>query len=329
MIVKSVKLANFRNHQVYKLECKDAVTLILGKNGWGKTSILEAIYIALRGKSFRAVDNEIVKRGEEFYRIEVDFGDGEKCVVAYDGNNKTFVVGDKKYKRLPKRNKYPVVLFLPSDLNLISNSPSARRDYFDRMLAQLDERYDNALSRYDKALKQRNELLKSEYVSKDSIFSWNMLLSQYGTIILNARRLFVREVNLKLTEVYRSIAKTRDEIEIVYSNDDEISEEHYLKKLEQDFERDRIIGHTSFGPHRDDFVFLFNGEEANGSASRGETRSMILAMKFIEAAEISARLMKNPIILLDDVFSELDEVRRKCLVENFKDHQVIITSVEA
>lgn len=329
MIIKSIKLVNFRNHSKYELECTDETSLILGNNGWGKTSVLEAIYILTRGKSFRATDGEILKRGEDFYRIEIDFNNGEKNVAAYDGVKKTFIIHDKKSARLPKKNKYPVVLFLPSDLNLVSNSPSARRDYFDRIFGQLSEKYNNNLLRYEKALKQRNELLKSDYISSDAVFSWNVLLAKYGTEILNARKIFVDDINKVLTDVYRSIADNEDEITIKYLHDDVVDENQYLKKLEAIFERDKIIGHTSFGVHRDDFVFKFNNEDANGSASRGETRSIILAMKFIEADMIYQTLNQKPIVLLDDVFSELDETRRKCLIKNFKDNQVIITSVEA
>lgn len=329
MIIKSVKLVNFRNHSEYSLECTDETSLILGKNGCGKTSVLEAIYILTRGKSFRAVDNEILKRDEDFYRIELEYVSGEKILATFDGNDKKFTINGKKSSRLPKKNKYPVVLFLPSDLNLISNSPSCRREFFDRFFSQLDERYYNSLLRYNKALKQRNELLKNEYVSADNIFSWNILLSKYGTEIYKYRNLYINQINECLTKTYQSIAKNNDVVEILYKSDPITSEEQYLKKLEGLLMKDKILGHTSFGIHRDDFVFNFNSKDANGSASRGETRSIVLALKFIEADEITKNTGLKPLVLLDDVFSELDDVRRKCLTQNFKNNQVIITSVEA
>ncbi len=329
MIINSIKLTNFRNHSSYLLECEDATSLILGENGCGKTSVLEAIYILTRGKSFRAVDSEILKRGEEFYRIELEFCNGENSVAAYDGNSKTFLVEGKKFKRLPKKNKYPVVLFLPTDLNLVSSSPSHKRDYFDRIFSQFDDRYNEALSRYEKALKQRNELLKSEYLTRDAVFSWNILLAKYGSMIARFRREFMDEINSKITNVYRSIAENEDEVWIELISQVECDENYYLKMLESNFERDRILGHTSFGVHRDDYVFKFNKNDADGSASRGEVRSIVLALKFIEADMVFDKLGHRPIVLLDDVFSELDETRRKCLVRNFRDNQVIITSVEA
>ncbi len=328
MIIKTIKLTNFRNHHSYYLECKENTSLILGENGCGKTSVLEAIYILTRGKSFRAVDTEILKRGTNYYRIEIEYSNGEKNVATFDGKNKTFLILDKKTRRLPKKNKYPVVLFLPSDLNLISHSPSRRRDYFDKIFSQLDEQYTQNLLKYEKALKQRNEFLKKEH-PRDDIFSWNLLLAKYGVNLFNSRKVFIEEINARLTKTYRSIAKNKDQIEINYTSEAEsFSETDYLKKLETDYEKDHILGHTSFGVHRDDYLFVFNHKIANGSASRGETRSIILALKFIEADLVYEKLHLKPIILLDDVFSELDETRRQCLVKNFQDNQVIITSVE-
>lgn len=329
MIIKSIKLFNFRNHTTYSLACEDETSLILGENGSGKTSVLEAIYILTRGKSFRATDPEIIKRGTDYYRIELEYNNGETSIATYDGATKTFLIMDKKSRRLPKKNKYPVVLFQPSDLNLISHSPGRRRDYFDRIFSQFDEKYSESLLKYEKSLKQRNELLKSDNITKEAIFSWNILLAKYGTDLFIYRNKFIQEINSHLTDIYRSIADNNDEIEIIYKSDISSSNDNqYLNILESNYQKDLYLGHTSFGVHRDDYIFKFNGKSADGSASRGESRSIILALKFIEADLIYQKLSQKPIILLDDVFSELDESRRKCLVKNFKHNQVIITSVE-
>lgn len=328
MIIKSIKLTNFRNHSTYKLTCDNETSLILGSNGWGKTSILEAIYILTRGKSFRATDAEILKHNSEYYRIELEYTSGEITTATYDGKTKTFTILDKKTKRLPKKHKYPIILFLPSDLNLISHSPGRRRDYFDRIFSDFDDLYATSLSKYNKALKQRNELLKNDFLTKDALFSWNLMLAKYGTNLAKLRTEFITEINSSLTTTYRSIAENSDEVSVIYQTEAPELEQQYLSRLEENFERDSYLGHTTFGIHRDDYLFEFNHKPADGSASRGETRSIILALKFIEADLLNQKLHQKPIILLDDVFSELDETRRRHLVKNFKDNQVIITSVE-
>ena len=324
MIVKRIKLTNFRVHEDYELKCVEETTQILGENGCGKTSVLEAIYEVLQGRSFRAVDREIVRRGSEFYRVEVEFVNGEVVVAIYDGVKKKFVVGDRNYGRLPRKNKYPVILFEPDDLNLITHSPARRRGYFDRILGQLDEKYSSALSRYNKALKQRNELLKSPAARHEAMFTWDVMLARYGTEIRKKRIWLVEEMNQRLTEVYRTIAENDDKVYLYYNYE----AGDYLAWLEKEFERDRVIGYTGYGVHRDNYEFDFNGVGAGGSASRGEVRSIVIALKFIEAELLIGQLGRKPVVLFDDVFSELDATRRKCLVKNFQDHQVILTSTE-
>ncbi len=330
MIIKNVKLTNFRNHDFFELNCWKETTMISGENGGGKTSILEAIYECLQGKSFRAVDRDILKRGKEFYRVELEYVNGEKTVAVYENEKKTFYVGDKKTARLPKKYKYPVILFEPYDLNLVSSSPSHKREYFDRSFGQLSEEYTNLLNSYNKALKQRNELLKDDFMNEEMIFSWNVMLSRFGVKLWALREKQVERINKKLTDVYRSIANNKDEVLLVLKKDAEITaESEYLKKLETNLEKDKILGHTCFGVHRDNYDFVFNKSGADGSASRGEVRSIVVAMKFIEADMILETTGKAPVVLLDDVFSELDETRQKALVYNFKKNQVIITSVGA
>jgi DNA replication and repair protein recF len=327
---------NFRSHDEFLLKCNKKTSLLIGENGSGKTSVLEAIYEALRGKSFKASDGEILKRGADFYRVEVKFCDGKKTVVVFDGKKKQFLVEDKRVARLPKRNRYPVVLFLPDDLHLVATSPIKRRAYFDRVLAEFDESYNSSLLKYEKSLKQRNELLKryvkegeAGRISKSDFFSWNILLAKYGLEIRNRRKQYLEKLNNIYSDVYHSIVDNDDSVYLKLELfGGEISEADYFNRLEAELARDLVLGYTGFGIHRDDFVFLFNEREADGTASRGELRSIILAMKFIEADLIFQETGKRPVVLLDDVFSELDNMRQKSLVKNFKDNQVIMTSVE-
>ena len=329
MLINSIDLKNFRNHSTYHLDFNTDTTLILGTNGWGKTSILEAVYILTRGKSFRATDPDIIKRGADFYRIALDYKSGESVVATYDKSIKTFKTTDKTSRRLPARAKYPVILFQPSDLNLISGPPSRRRDYFDRIFSDLSPEYSASLSKYNKALRQRNELLKAENTDRAALFPWDVILATYGSTIINLRRTLVDEIDASLTPTYRSIAENTDNVNLSYVTPfPTITKDAYLRQLEQCYVKDQALDYTNFGAHRDTVDFVFNHTIANGSASRGETRSIILSLKFVESNLTKQKLGESPIILLDDVFSELDETRRHALVNNFKTHQVVITSVE-
>ena len=327
-VLKRIRLTNFRSHESFELEFEPQLTSIVGENGCGKTSVLEAVFEVLQGRSFRAVDREIVRRGAEFYRVELEYEDGRKVVAMYDAGaeRKEFLVEDRRTRRLPKKARYPLVLFEPDDLGLVGSSPTRRRGYFDRMLAQLSEGYAVALARYNKALKQRNELLKQEAVDAGEMFSWNLMLTQYGAALHQQRLGVTEQINRRLTEVYRSIAENGDEVEMRYRSEVR-SEEEFLRELERGLARDLALGHTGFGVHRDNFEFYFNGGLADGSASRGEVRSMVIALKFIEAELIVGVLRQKPVVLLDDVFSELDEKRQESLMVNFRDNQVILTSV--
>jgi len=329
-IVRRVEVANFRCHDRFTLELKNPTTLVVGENGSGKTSLIEALYILLRGRSFKSTDVDIIKRGSSLYRVKADFCDGTTRSVSYNSNTnkKEFVVDDKKTARLPAKHKYPVVLFQPDDLNLIHSSPNRRRHFLDETISQFSPSYHQSLLRYDKALRQRNGLLKNEFNTKEQTFPWDMLLAKHGSEIINSRLEYINQVNSRITDLYHSIAENHDQISINYDGK-VLNETTYLQALSDSYGRDRIIGFTSVGPHRDDMSVCFNSKPAASTASRGENRSIILALKFIESETTKSRLGVEPVILLDDIFSELDETRQSCLVSNFKKHQVIITATSA
>lgn len=327
LIIKSVKLENFRCHTKKQQKLDQMTTKILGPNGCGKTSILEAIYLVTRGKSFRAVDREIIKRGKNFYRVELEYSDGRTVVAFYTEEKKQFLIAGKKSLRLPKDMRYPVVLFEPKDLHIISSSPARRRSFFDRVFSQLNPEYSIYLSRYNKALQQRNKAFKDEFIQPDVVFPWNILLAEYGSKIQQIRQELIKQINQQITSVYQKVSGQKDQVRLEYINDG-LSEDKYLRRLEKEFNRDRLLGCTNFGIHRDQFNVIFNSNNAEGSASRGESRSIMLALKFIEADLIIRNDGRRPIILLDDVFSELDDKHKKSLTQNFKDYQVILTSVK-
>jgi DNA replication and repair protein RecF len=326
-MITSLRVQNVRIHHDYELTLLPHTTVVTGPNGSGKTSLIEAIYIALRGSSFKGVDNDILRRETSWYRIDVAEGESVRT-IKFDptrtSGKKQFVIDGKTHYRLLPKHKRPVVLFEPNDLRLLHGSPSRRRDYMDTFIAQLDPLYSVALRRYERALKQRNNLLKQHSVSSDELFVWDMALSEHGAYIVKKRSEIVQQMNSQLAPIYRTIAGKDDAVTVHYPH--EMSQQKLLADLHTYAQRDTILGFTSVGPHRHDIMFQFADSPALAVASRGEVRSIMLALKFIEVEIMQQLLDMKPIILLDDVFSELDATRQDHLVQNFKDYQIVITS---
>ena len=330
MILKTLRVQNFRTHSDFILEIGEKSTLISGANGSGKTSLLEAIYFALQGTSFRSSDKEILRNdGSSWFRIDLkDSKDSLRTIIfnnAVQKSKKQFLVDGNKKARLSANLRIPVVLFEPDDLQLLSGSPTRRRNFLDYFLSQIFPSFQLALTRYSKALKQRNNLLKRDNVSKDELFPWNLMLAEYGAEIISKRQDFLELLNSKIEEVYFEISGVKDEIKIDYLGE-KVSKNEILAILSENIERDKILGYTNFGPHKHDIQFIFNKKPAQNVASRGENRSLVLALKFIETDILSDLTSKRPIVLLDDVFSELDDDRQKLLTKHFSKYQTIITS---
>ena len=330
MILKTLRVQNFRTHSDFILEIGEKSTLISGANGSGKTSLLEAIYFALQGTSFRSSDKEILRNdGSSWFRIDLkDSKDSLRTIIfnnAVQKSKKQFLVDGNKKARLSANLRIPVVLFEPDDLQLLSGSPTRRRNFLDYFLSQIFPSFQLALTRYNKALKQRNNLLKRDNVSKDELFPWNLMLAEYGAEIISKRQDFLELLNSKIEEVYFEISGVKDEIKIDYLGE-KVSKNEILAILSKNIERDKILGYTNFGPHKHDIQFIFNKKPAQNVASRGENRSLVLALKFIETDILADLTSKRPIVLLDDVFSELDDDRQKLLTKHFSKYQTIITS---
>ena len=330
MILKTLRVQNFRTHSDFILEIGEKSTLISGSNGSGKTSLLEAIYFALQGTSFRSSDKEILRNdGSSWFRIDLkDSKDSLRTIIFNDTvqkSKKQFLIDGNKKARLSANFRIPVVLFEPDDLQLLTGSPARRRNFLDYFLSQIFPSFQLALTRYNKALKQRNILLKRDNVSKDELFPWNLMLAEYGAEIISKRQDFLELLNSKIEEVYFEISGAKDEIKIDYLGE-KVSKNEILAILSNNIERDKILGYTNFGPHKHDIQFNFNKKPAQNVASRGENRSLVLALKFIETDILADLTAKRPIVLLDDVFSELDDDRQKLLTKHFSKYQTIITS---
>lgn len=329
--VKKIHVLNIRSHDEYILELSPEVTIITGANGSGKTSLLEAIYLSLQGSSFKGSDGDMLKKDSPWWRIQILLEDLQDRVIKFDPtkttSRKQFVIDSKTTARIPAKSKHPVVLFEPEDLRLLHGSPTRRRQFIDRFISQLNPLYGPATRKYERALKQRNNLLKSSYVADDELFAWNIALADQGAYIIEQRIAFIEQLNQNLAGLYQEIAGTKDEVSIHYSHTfvGDIKQK-LLNELHAHLQKDKYLGNTSVGPHRHDVIFEINSSPALSTASRGEARTIVLALKFLEVNIIQQLTGKQPIILLDDVFSELDATRQKLLTSQLKGHQIIITS---
>lgn len=329
--VKTLHVQHIRSHKEITLEFNPQVTIITGANGSGKTSLLEAIYISLQGSSFRGSDKDILQTNSPWWRIDVTLNNQQDRTIKFNpekiSGRKQFVIDNKTTARLPSKEKRPVVLFEPEDLRLLHGSPSRRRQFIDTFISQLNPLYGPTLRKYERALKQRNNLLKSGRATNDELFPWNIALAENGAYIIEQRILFIEQINQNLNTLYGDLAGVKDEVSIHYSHTyiGDIKQK-LLNEFDIYFQKDTYLGATTTGPHRHDVIFTINTQPALSIASRGEIRTIVLALKFLEVDIIEKRTGKSPIILLDDVFSELDSSRQKLLTTHLKDHQIIITS---
>lgn len=333
MDISKLQVQHLRTHTHTTYPITERVTVITGKNGSGKTTLLEALHIALRGTSFRGTDQEILQYEEPWWRVDITTSDGPRT-VAFDSDRETarkkIVIDDRQFGRMPAAKKVPIILFEPDDLQLLHGSPNRRRRFIDTFITQIDPLYVSALRKYDRALKQRNTLLKQPNPTRDSVFVWDMALAEYGAQIISKRVEILERINRSLNQTYQSIAGTDDTVSLHYSHTliDNIQQK-LTNELHASFARDAMHGFTTVGPHRHDVEFVFNTQPAARVASRGEVRSIILALKFIEVDVATETTSVSPVVLLDDVFAELDETRQQRLAEKCRSNQMFITSTQA
>jgi DNA replication and repair protein RecF len=334
MTLRELRLHQFRSHHDISFKFDDQVTAITGSNGSGKTTILEAVYTVLSGRSFRDADEDLIEYTQDWWRIEAEI-DERTRELRYQPSNKgkQLIIDGSTKGRFTYRQQLPVVLFEPDQLFLIQGSPGERRKYLDIILLQISPAYRDHLARYERALTQRNNVLKRPQAGglDDALFVWDIALSEHGAAISEARNNLVQELNSQLSGLYSSLAGNEQTLHISYLTS--LQHEHdtrsqLLANLRKNHERDAMRGFTSVGPHRDDIVFSLNDKNAQQSASRGETRSIILSLKFAERQLLADHTGLAPIMLFDDVLSELDDTRRKFLARSHRDSQIIYTTTE-
>lgn len=334
MVLTDIRLQNYRSHIDSSFELGEKVNIVVGPNTAGKTNLLEAIMVCCSGKSYRAKDADLISKGKAWARLDTHTKNNQQRIVKLKKSDekieKTFEIDDKTFKRLPAQYRQPIILFEPNDLFLFHGEPQKRREYIDKFIEQADPQYTNVLNKYKRILGQRNSLLKQPG-ARGQIFVWDIRLAELGSVIFKERNNLINEINKKLTKIYSEIASKKFKVQIDYLSS--INNKNYasalIKELEASLDKDIERGFTGTGPHKDDLLVQINNSNVSNSASRGEVRSLVLALKTIEANVVEERTGKKPIILLDDVFSELDGARRKALTEFLKDRQTIITTTDA
>lgn len=329
-------MQGFRSYLDASFEFESGVNIIVGPNASGKTNLLEAVLYIAGGSSYRAHDADVVRVGSDWARLDGHMVDSSERTVKLqrrgDSVVKTFELDEKKLARLHASKHIPVVLFEPDHLQLLSGPPDMRRNFMDDLIEQSYPDFALIRKNYRRTLMQRNNLLKRNPKGlNEQLFVWNVRLSQLGGTIARRRRELLAACNEQIAAIYSSIAGNEASLTLVYGSKfkDDTYESALLHKLETNIDTEVLRGYTLYGPHRDDMQVELNGAAAESTASRGETRTILLALKVLELQIIEAAREQKPLLLLDDVFSELDGKRRQALTGFVKNYQTFITTTDA
>lgn len=332
MIVKSLELENFRNYDSLKIDFDEGTTILTGENAQGKTNILEALYLSSTTKSHKGIkDSDIIKFGEEEGHIRTFFlkNDVNTRIDMHlrKGKSKGIAVDLQKLKKSSELiGLLNIVLFSPEDLSIVKDGPLYRRNFIDMQICRLDSTYLFNLSNYNKIIEQRNKLLKDiffEPALKQTLFIWDSQLQSFGGQVIKKREEFVDELNKIVKEIHYKLTSGSEEIEIIYEPN--VEADKIEETLKNNGERDLKSKMTSVGPHRDDYIINVNGIDVRKFGSQGQQRTSALSLKLAEIEIIKRNTNDVPVLLLDDVLSELDAGRRNMLLESINDIQTIIT----
>jgi DNA replication and repair protein RecF len=340
MRLASLKVSNFRSYQKRSFKFSEGTTLIVGDNASGKTNILEACFLLATGKSFRAQKiEEMILFDRELGRVEGEVVNKGKVPQQFDSSNAVnlelmLTRGEVQGKRVAKRRysvdgaykrysdfigRLVVVLFRPEDLQLILGSPSRRREHLDTVLSQVDREYRRSLTSYERALVRRNRILdaiRDEGAPKTQLSFWNQMLVKHGRVLSERRNEFLGFINSYSSEV--------DSFQVEYDSS-AISE----KRLEKYAKQEVAAGYTLIGPHKDDVVVRFeDGKELVAYGSRGEQRLAVLWLKLAELSFVYEKIGEKPVLLLDDIFSELDQEHRSMVLKVISKQQTVVTTTD-
>ncbi len=334
-MITDLRLQHFRSYSDASFELSPGVNIVVGPNASGKTNLLEAVLVLARGSSYRAGDRELIQFKQSWARLD---GHSETSaqrtvkIVTVPLPGKIYDLDGKQYKRLSLAHSLPVVLFEPNHLHLFSGGPERRRDYMDDLLEQTTPGYGTVRRQYKRALAQRNKLLKQPSpLSETQLFPWNIRLSQLAGQLVRARSDLISRINKDIALLYKELSIAKTKVTTTYASRWPVDsyESQLLHQLESSLADDRLRGFTSSGPHREDLTMLFDGHPVQETASRGEVRTAVLALKIIELKIIETARDTTPFLLLDDVFSELDGRRRHALTDYLAPYQTFITTTDA
>ncbi|MGN0465300.1 MAG: DNA replication/repair protein RecF [Lachnospiraceae bacterium] len=332
MKVVSLELQNYRNYETMSIIFRDGINILFGDNAQGKTNILESIYLCSTTKSHRgSKDKELIRFGQEEAHIRLSL---EKKGIGHQidmhlKKNKTKGVAINK---MPIRKSSELlgmlhaVFFSPEDLRIIKNGPQERRRFVDIVLCSMDKSYLYALDQYQKVLNQRNHLLKKIIFRSDfaeTLDIWDEQMITYGIEIIKKRQYFIQTINEIICEIHSSLTGGKETLSLVYEPSVKI--EDYKQTILARRQKDLKLCSTAVGPHRDDINFLVNQIDIRKFGSQGQQRTAALSLKLSEIRLVEHIIQDRPILLLDDVLSELDDHRKKYLLDHIKDIQTIIT----
>lgn len=331
-MISEIRLRQFRSYLDSTFSFSPGVNVIVGPNASGKTNLLEAAMLVSTGKSYRSNNHYLVKEGCDWARVDAVTNNDKRTLklTLQPTMSKEFVVNNRASSRLPIKSQHPVVLFEPNCLLIITGSPELRRSYLDEILKQTRPGYAGIVNQYTKTVRQRNALIKQRDKKREEIFPWNIRLSQLAGKIVAERASLIETLNNDLTKTYRSLSGQKENIKLKYKTNINLYqyENNLFNQLEAEHELDALRGYTNSGPHREDVEILINNNLPTDKSSRGEVRSLLLSMKYLERNILIKYLGTKPLLLLDDVFSELDQTRRGFMNELFSGSQAIITTIE-
>ena len=330
MKASNLELYNFRNYEYENISFSDGVNIIHGENGMGKTNILEAVYYFSYGRSFRSGGKEVIKDGEKEARISLSFENRERKLESdikfLSGKRKEIYINEIELKKTSQLlGNFICVLFTPDEMGIIKGMPEVRRKFCDSSIMPLRPNYIKELIKYRNILAQKTALLKSRQY--ETLDIWNEKLAETGSRIMTLRESYIERINQKAREIQNEISGGKEELSLIYNPSVKLKE-NYLEKLSEYKEKEKENLFCMVGVHRDDIDIFINGKPAKNYASQGQIRTAILSLKLAETEIIKEETGEYPVMLLDDILSELDKSRREFLISKIKGKQIIITCTD-